>query len=84
MSAQLCELYTLKSENSVICELYLNKKLFNKNKFNKNPVKVLSKNMIWPGGFPGGSEFTCNVGDPGSILGSGRSPREGNGVEFQG
>ena len=46
MSAQLCELYTLKSENSVICELYLNKKLFNKNKFNKNPVKVLSKNMI--------------------------------------
>ena len=43
MSAQLCELYTLKSENFVICELYLNKKLFNKNKFNKNPVKVLSR-----------------------------------------
>lgn len=54
-------------------------RLFNKNKFNKNPVKVLSKNMIRPGGFPGGSEFTCNVGDPGSILGSGISPREGNG-----
>ena len=33
-------------------------------------------------GFPGGSdvkEFVCNVGDSGSILGSGRSPGEGNG-----
>ena len=33
-------------------------------------------------GFPGGSngkESTCNVGDPGSIPGSGRSPGEGNG-----
>ena len=32
--------------------------------------------------FPGGSdskEFACNVGDPGSIPGSGRSPGEGNG-----
>ena len=34
---------------------------------------------IW--GFPGGSdgkEFACNTGDPGSILGLGRSPGEGN------
>ena len=34
------------------------------------------------GGFPGGSvskETTCNVGDPGSIPGPGRSPGEGNG-----
>ena len=34
------------------------------------------------GGFSGGSvskESTCNVGDPGSIPGSGRSPGEGNG-----
>ena len=35
-------------------------------------------------GFPGGSEgkaSACNVGDPGSVPGSGRSPREGNGSE---
>ena len=37
-------------------------------------------------GFPGGSEgkaSACNVGDPGSIPGSGRSPAEGNGNPFQ-
>ena len=37
-------------------------------------------------GFPGGSdgkESACNVGDPGSILGSGRSPEEGNGYPLQ-
>ena len=37
-------------------------------------------------GFPGGSagkESTCNAGDPGSILGLGRSPGEGNGNPFQ-
>ena len=36
--------------------------------------------------FPGGSdgkEFTCNAGDPGSISGSGRFPREGNGYPLQ-
>ena len=27
-----------------------------------------------------GKEFACNAGDPGSILGSGRSPGEGNGT----
>ena len=34
-------------------------------------------------GFPGGSageESACNVGDLGSIPGSGRSPREGNSI----
>ena len=34
-------------------------------------------------GFPGGSDGTAsayNVGDPGSIPGSGRSPGEGNGT----
>ena len=39
-----------------------------------------------PLGFPGGSdgkEATCNVGDPGSSPGSGRSPREGNGNPLQ-
>ena len=38
------------------------------------------------GGFPGGSdskESACNVGDPGSIPGSGRSPGEGNGSPLQ-
>ena len=37
-------------------------------------------------GDPGGSEVkasACNAGDPGSIPGSGRSPREGNGNPFQ-
>ena len=37
-------------------------------------------------GFPGGSEgkeSACNVGDPGSIPGSGRSPGEGSGNPLQ-
>ena len=38
------------------------------------------------GGFPGGSagkESACNVGDPGSNPGLGRSPEEGNSYPFQ-
>ena len=37
-------------------------------------------------GFPGssaGKESTCNVGDPGLITGSGRSPGEGIGYPLQ-
>ena len=37
-------------------------------------------------GFPGtsdGKESACNAGDPGSILGSGRSPGEGDGNPLQ-
>ena len=34
-------------------------------------------------GGPDGTEPDCNVGDPGSILGSGRSPGEGNGNPLQ-
>ena len=37
-------------------------------------------------GFPGGSEgkaSACNVGHPGLITGSGRSPGEGNGNPLQ-
>ena len=37
-------------------------------------------------GFPGGSdgkESACDAGDPGSIPGSGRSPREQNGSPLQ-
>ena len=39
-----------------------------------------------PPGFPLGSdskEFACNAGDPGSIPGSARSPREGNSYSLQ-
>ena len=39
-----------------------------------------------PEGFPGssaGKESTCNVGDPGSIPGSGRSAGEGKGYPLQ-
>ena len=47
------------------------------------------KNMIYfwiYHGFPGGSEVkasSSNAGDPGSILGLGRSPGEGNGNPLQ-
>ena len=34
-------------------------------------------------GGSGGKEFACNAGDPGSVLGSGRSPGEGNGNPLQ-
>jgi len=37
-------------------------------------------------GFPGGSdgkESACNVGDPGSVPESGRSPADGNGYPLQ-
>ena len=40
--------------------------------------------VLW--GFPGGAEVkvsACNVGDLGSIPGSGRSPGEGNGNPLQ-
>ena len=45
--------------------------------------------MLWSPkctGFPGGlygKESTCIIGDLGSILGSGRSPEEGNGNPLQ-
>ena len=48
-----------------------------------------SYDELFPGrqmGFPGGSEgkvSACSVGDPGLILGSGRSPGEGNGNPLQ-
>ena len=47
-------------------------------------VCLIDSMFIW--GFPGGSEVkasACNVGDLGSILGSGRSPGEGNGNPLQ-
>ena len=45
---------------------------------------VSTKEVIW--GFLGdssGKESACNSGDPGLILGSGRSPGEGNGNPLQ-
>ena len=48
-----------------------------RNQFKKFVLKIL---------IPGGSEVkasTCNVGDPGSIPGLGRSPGEGNGSPLQ-
>ena len=47
------------------------------------PVSVIIDRNV---GFPGGSdgkESACNVGDLGSIPGSGRSPAEGNGDPLQ-
>ena len=38
--------------------------------------------MDFPGG-PDGKKSACNVGDPGSIPGSGRSPGGGNGNPLQ-
>ena len=43
-------------------------------------------NLLTEQGFPGGSEVkvsACNMGDLGSIPGSGRSPGEGNGNPLQ-
>ena len=54
--------------------------------------KLTSIECLWGGGrggrrdFLGGSggkEFAHDAGDPGSILGSGRSPGEGNGYPLQ-
>ena len=42
--------------------------------------------LTWHDVLPGGSvgkECACNAGDPGSILGSGGSPGEGNGYPLQ-
>ena len=42
--------------------------------------------MVITYGFPGGSdgkESACSIGDPGSILGLGRFPGEGNGTPLQ-
>ena len=57
---------------------YLNLWQFGDKAFKRN----LSKNEGFPGGSDG-KESPCNSGDPGSIPGSGRSPREGNGYPLQ-
>ena len=44
--------------------------------------KIEENNRMVPGGSDGKAS-ACNVGDPGSISGSGRSPGEGNGNPLQ-
>ena len=49
-------------------------------------IAKIWKKLKCPSGFPGGSdskESAFNVGDPGSIPGSGRYPGEGNGNPLQ-
>ena len=41
-------------------------------------IITIKSNLCFPDGSDG-KESTCNVGDPGSMTGSGRSPRKGNG-----
>ena len=46
----------------------------------------MGEEVLWHLSFPGGSDSKVsayNVGDPGSIPGSGRSPGEGNGNPLQ-
>ena len=60
----------------------MNREELNKGKKSLYENSVL--NLVW--GFPGGSEVKAsasNVGDPGLIPGSGRSPGEGNGNPLQ-
>ena len=48
--------------------------------------QIKGKSRVYLGGFPDGSdgkESACNVGDPGSIPESGRSPGEGNDSPLQ-
>ena len=53
------------------------------NRLEQRPISLVYIDMHFPRkGFPGGSGgkmSACNVGNPGSIPGSGRSPGEGNG-----
>ena len=54
--------------------------------FRFNRQQLISSWIFIQWGFPGGSEVkasACNAGDLGSILGSGRSPGEGNGNPLQ-
>ena len=46
------------------------------------PFNTLSRGLVFPSDSDG-KESACNAGDLGSIPGLGRSPREGNGNQFQ-
>ena len=59
---------------------------YNKIMYKMSPSCVYYYNDHNSMGFPGGSDgkvSACNVGDPGSIPGQGRSPGEGNGNPLQ-
>ena len=52
----------------------------------KTPIQYINAYKWNLEGFPGGSDgkaSACNMGDPGSIPGLGRSPGEGNGNPLQ-
>ena len=52
----------------------------------QNEINILKLTPRGGPNFPGGSDgkaSACNAGDPGSILGLGRSPGEGNGNPLQ-
>ena len=56
------------------------------NTFSFSPLRIMFAVGLYIYGFPGGSEVKAsawNVGDLGSIPGSGRSPGEGNGNPLQ-
>ena len=58
----------------------------NQNRTTEPPTPKVSLFLLLSWEFPGGSdgkESTCNVGDPSSIPGLGRSPGEGNGNPVQ-
>ena len=60
--------------------LHISQKPGVKSMFSTSPQQIFSKDLNT--GFPGGSPVkasACNAGDLGSIPGSGKSPREGNG-----
>ena len=78
---------TWKQPKCLLTDEWINKMWYMYSTGNDIQHPVINQNgkecekRIWQG-FPGGSdgkELTCNVGDPGSIPGLGRSPGEGNG-----
>ena len=73
----------LKSSKTLIPETWINLSIIALSEKIQLPRKNTSCMIL---GFSGGSEVkasACNVGDLGSILGSGRSPGEGNGNTLQ-
>ena len=68
-----------------MCTLYEVQTSASVDKVSLDTVSTACLHIVY-GSIPGGSDgkgFACNVGDPGLILGSGRSPGEGNGKPLQ-
>ena len=71
---------------SVCLHFFLSLSLSHTHTTTRKLTKILIEVVSDGWGFPGGSdgkEPTCNVGEPCSIPGLGRSPGEGNGYPFQ-